>query len=88
MVKLLGLVREFSVIFNKKSTIFEGEVQIINKNKCDIVIEDKNKCSQYIGSVIENIKVKKSSDKILKRLNSIGSKGINNLVDFTNFLFI
>lgn len=43
-------------------------------------------CKRYAGVTIEGITVKESPDWLKKRLQSIGLKPINNVVDITNFI--
>ncbi len=43
-------------------------------------------CKRYAGVTIEGITVKESPEWLKKRLQSIGQKPINNVVDITNFI--
>jgi len=56
-----------------------------NKLKIDVVVEDKDTCPRYSGVTITGVTVKESPDWLKKRLQSIGLKPINNIVDATNF---
>ncbi len=49
-------------------------------------IEDSEACPRYTGLLIENISVGPSPDWIVHRLQSIGVRPINNVVDITNFV--
>lgn len=51
-----------------------------------VVVEDKNACPRYSGITISGVTVKESPDWLKKRLQSIGLKPINNIVDATNFV--
>lgn len=51
-----------------------------------IKISDSKACSRFIGAKVSGIKIKESPDFIKYRLESIGQKSINNIVDITNYV--
>ena len=51
----------------------------------NISIEDADKCQRYTGIVIKSIKVKPSPNWLKDKLESLGIKPINNIVDVTNY---
>ena len=51
-----------------------------------IVVEDQEGCPRYSGILLKNIKVGPSPIFIRNRLESIGVRSINNIVDITNFV--
>jgi len=55
-------------------------------NTIDIQIMDDLLCGRYSGLVISGIQVAESPDWLKLRLQSIGVKPINNIVDITNFV--
>ncbi|MDY0284924.1 MAG: phenylalanine--tRNA ligase subunit beta [Bacteroidales bacterium] len=59
-------------------------------NTRPIAIEIKNPeaCKRYMGLTISNISVKESPEWMKDRLNSIGLRPINNLVDISNFVLM
>ena len=52
----------------------------------DITIEDPVRCPRYTARVIRNCKVGPSPDWMVERLNAIGQRSINNIVDVTNYI--
>ncbi len=54
-------------------------------SELEIKIEDK-KCLRYMGRIVRNIKIGESPEWLQKKLNAIGQKSINNIVDATNFV--
>lgn len=52
----------------------------------EVVVENTEACPRYAGVVIKNLKTKESPDWLKKRLQAIGVKTINNIVDITNFI--
>jgi len=52
----------------------------------DVVVEDEIACPRYSGLSISGIKVDESPDWLKIKLNAIGVRPINNIVDITNFV--
>ncbi|MFA5935100.1 MAG: phenylalanine--tRNA ligase beta subunit-related protein [Candidatus Paceibacterota bacterium] len=85
-----GVAKEAGAILNIK-TVKNSREHIDFKisetsKKIDVKIEDEKKCKRYIGRVIENIKVGPSPLWLKERLESVGQRSINNVVDATNFV--
>lgn len=55
-------------------------------NPIKLTVEDTNGCYRYSATTIEGIQVKESPDWLKNKLNAIGLKPINNVVDITNFV--
>ena len=53
-----------------------------------VSIEDKNKCQRYTARCIKDIKTAASPDFIKRRLEAVGLRPINNIVDITNFVLM
>jgi len=49
-------------------------------------IADREKCVRYAGICLDNVKVGPSPEWMVKSLQSVGLKPINNVVDVTNFV--
>jgi len=49
-----------------------------------ITLEDAQGCRRYVGIVIEGVRVSQSSPEMMKRLEKIGLRPVNNIVDVTN----
>lgn len=52
----------------------------------EVVIENAKACRRYSGITISGITVTDSPDWLIEKLQSIGLKSINNIVDATNFI--
>ncbi len=52
----------------------------------DVVVENTEACPRYSGITINNVKVTESPDWLKNRLQLIGLRPINNIVDITNFV--
>ena len=51
-----------------------------------VIIEDQKACGRYSGLVIEGVKVADSPSWLKNKLNAIGVRSINNIVDITNYI--
>ncbi len=87
------LACDVAAIFNFqiKDTIqelseFKHSLEIIESENDFIRIENSKNCSRFIGAKVSGIVVKESPEIIKYRLNSIGEKSINNIVDITNYV--
>ena len=52
----------------------------------DVVIENSEACARYSGILIEGVKVGPSPVWLKNKLQAIGARSINNIVDITNFI--
>ncbi len=52
----------------------------------DVVVEDTAACPRYAGVTVSGIEVKESPVWLKNRLNAIGLRPINNIVDITNYI--
>ena len=87
-LNMLGLARETAAILNKTCRFPSLKKINFPKEKADITIEDKKGCLCYLGTVIENAAVRPAPEQIKKRLEALGMRGINNIVDITNFCLL
>jgi phenylalanyl-tRNA synthetase beta chain len=55
-------------------------------NPFNVIIEDNHACARYSGLVIEGVEVKASPTWLKNRLQAIGVRSINNIVDITNYI--
>ncbi|MDO8572337.1 MAG: phenylalanine--tRNA ligase beta subunit-related protein [bacterium] len=84
-----GIAKELSVHLNSKIKNQKSKLQIKSEKLEDdisISIEEPNLCRRYVGRKILGVKVGHSPQWLIERLESIGQKSINNVVDATNFV--
>ena len=54
----------------------------------EINMDDIKDCPRYVGGIIQNVKIKESPDWLKKKLESVGIRSINNLVDISNYVMM
>ncbi|MFA6466836.1 MAG: phenylalanine--tRNA ligase subunit beta [Patescibacteria group bacterium] len=82
-----GLARELAAIYKLKLREYtDFELKAKNEVKLKVTVEDKSNCFRYLGMVIKNIKVNDSPWWLKKRLEAVGIRPINNIVDVTNYV--
>ncbi len=80
-----GIAKEISAIFDLK--IAEKNLDKFDSKPTELQIDLADpKCLRYMGRIIKNVKVSESPDWLKEKLNSIGQKSINNIVDIANFV--
>ena len=88
-LSMWGVARDVSCLLSTPASLPE-----ISIPHCDIVIDDlvtvenQELCPRYIGRVIKNVKVAPSPAWLKERLESVGLRSINNVVDVTNFVML
>ena len=85
----LGLARELAVAL--ESTLRPPSIPLYGSLSSDgssgaVVLEDPEGCPRYVARVIRGLKVGPSPEWLRRRLESIGQRSINNVVDATNFV--
>ena len=86
-----GIAREVAVLGNvplKQKTIDKKQSTAQPVAMIQINVEDTNLCPRYVGRIVENIKVGDSPVWIQERLESVGQRPINNIVDITNYVML
>ena len=82
----LGIARELSHYFKKP--LLENAIQLkpTIENILTLSSGKINECNNYAGIEIENITITDSSFDIRYRLSQVGTRIINNVVDYTNYV--
>jgi phenylalanyl-tRNA synthetase beta chain len=84
-----GIAKELSAILDiplKMDPLSEQPILGPATDELRVVIDDPALCRRYIGAYIRGAKVGPSPEWLVKRLESIGQKSINNVVDAANFI--
>lgn len=85
-----GVAREISVLTNipMKNLGRTDLPKNLVKKELVVSVEDAKLCPRYMGRIVENIKVGESPAWLRERLESVGQRSINNIVDITNFVML
>ena len=91
-LSMIGIAREVAAITKNilqhpKIDLKEDSSLDINK-MVNINIDDKIGCPRYACRIIKDVKIGPSPDWMQTRLESVGVRPINNVVDITNFVLM
>ncbi len=85
----IGIAREVAAITGKRLKIpkkaYSSAVKARSRKRIKIAIEDKKLCPRYTGRVIERTKVGASPKWLRDKIESMGLRPVNNIVDISNF---
>ena len=94
-LNVLGLAREIGAITDKavKVLVAGKEIPLTSLYKKEekknlVQVEDQKDCSRYVGTLIKDVQIKDAPREMQLRLEAIGIKSINNVVDITNFVLM
>lgn len=86
----IGVARDIAAILERKLKLPVLQSAFVSsdaiKSYAEIVVEDFTNCPRYSATVVKNITVKESPDWLKRKLEAIGLRSINNVVDVTNFI--
>lgn len=83
-----GLARELVTLLgltNKNIEIFDvsADSSVVTPQ---VVVEDSKRCFRYLALRVDGVVVTASPDWLKEKLESVGQRSINNVVDITNFV--
>ena len=90
-LSVVGVAREVSAMVGSelrlpRPVVKEGACLV--SDKTSVIIEDADLCPRYAARLIEDVKIGPSPEWLSRRLESIGMRSINNVVDITNFVMM
>ena len=74
---------------NKEYKVQLPEIKPVEKTadlNIDVEVKNSEACPRYMGLTIANVKVCPSPEWLQRRLQAIGARPINNIVDITNYI--
>lgn len=86
----LGLAMELSALLRRefkkpKAAITRGSFE---SSMVQVAVTDSERCPRYAGCVVKNVKVGPSPEWLKQRLEAVGLRSINNIVDVTNYVML
>jgi len=92
-LNVIGIAREVAAITGKSLSRYpviplsrSNRLTGKQANGLTIHIENKKDCSLYTAKVIRDVKVGPSPDWLRRRLELVGCRSVNNIVDITNYI--
>jgi len=87
----LGVAREITAIvpdskFKIQDSKSADNLETSSLNLELVKIEDADICNRFTARIIRNVKIGASPDWLVKRLEAVGERSINNVADITNFV--
>ena len=84
-----GVAREVAAHYLKplkrlKIELKESSVKV--DSEVAVSIESPNRCSRYCARIVRGVKVAPSPTWLVERLESLGVRSVNNVVDVTNYV--
>ena len=87
----VGVAREVAARYRKELSPVRTSVQESAETAASLVsvtLESPRLCSRYCARVIRNVKVAPSPAWLARRIESLGVRSINNVVDATNYVLL
>jgi len=86
-----GVARELSTLYRHSLEKVEVAVKESGRSAQEVVsieILDPDLCARYCGRVVQNVQVGPSPEWMVKRLEAVGQRSINNVADVTNYVLM
>ncbi|HVF68835.1 MAG TPA: phenylalanine--tRNA ligase subunit beta [Pyrinomonadaceae bacterium] len=85
----LGVARETAALTGARVTLPRLTAKSVGgraEEFTSVAIEDEDLCPRYAARVVRGVKIAPSPEWLVKRLQAIGQRPINNVADITNFV--
>jgi phenylalanyl-tRNA synthetase beta chain len=90
-LSIIGVARDVGALSGstvKKPQIKFNETIELTKDWVEVEIQDTSACPRYAARVIMDVKIKSSPFWLRKKIESVGMRSINNVVDVTNYVLM
>ena len=88
----IGIARELSAYYGKElkypETKIKNEIEEKTSDNVKVTIEDSNLSRRYVTRILKNVTVKESPKWLKERIEAVGLRSINNIVDVSNFILM
>lgn len=83
-----GAAKEIGALLNLKIKVNVTKVKPLLRQRFNLCVEETNLCRRYVGRIVEGVKVGPSPKWLKERLEVVGQKSVNNIVDATNYVML
>jgi phenylalanyl-tRNA synthetase beta chain len=86
---IVGLAREVKAALGGRWTVAASTrlaARLQPRGDFDLDLEDREGCPRYVAQMVDRVTIAPSPTWLAQRLESVGQRSINNLVDLTNFI--
>jgi len=84
----LGIAREVAAALAQEVNLSVPQFESIGRSPISIELNADDGARQFIGCYIQGVKIGPSPEWLVKRLETLGSRSINNVVDATNWVML
>ncbi|MDO5088219.1 MAG: phenylalanine--tRNA ligase subunit beta [Leptotrichiaceae bacterium] len=88
----IGIARELSAYYGKNvkypETDIKNEIEEKTDDNVKVFIENKELSERYTAKILKGVTVKESPKWLKERIESVGLRSINNIVDASNFVLM
>jgi len=85
----IGIARELAVTERSRVSSLKSQVQNVSGKTGDftsVEIRDPDLCPRYAARIVRGVKIAPSPEWLVKQLEAIGQRPINNVADITNYV--
>ena len=91
-LSVVGVAREVAAMVGETMKLPElatvEESAVDTQTLTSVTIDDVDGCPRYMARLIQGVKIGPSPEWLVRRLESVGQRSINNVVDVTNYLLM
>ncbi len=90
-LSVVGVAREVAAMVGQDLKLPGASVQETGSaigEQTSVTIEEAGMCPRYAARLIKGVKIGPSPDWLVRRLESVGMRSINNVVDVTNYVLM
>ncbi len=90
-LSLFGVAREVAAMCDQPLQLPDPQIEDTGRDidqQASVTIEDPDLCPRYAARLIKGVKIGPSPDWMVRRLEAVGMRSINNVVDVTNYVMM
>ena len=90
-LSVVGVAREVAALCGQKLKLPVPQMNETDdsiEQHASVIIENSEGCPRYSARMVKNVKIGPSPDWMVRRLEAVGMRSINNVVDVTNYVMM